>query len=405
MKIFDRRVALLLLSLFICIAPIPSAHAQDPSEVTTRIDYRFGEDLTFQAEISADRPVLRATVFFRASNAPTTAYAFAEFMDEDGTYAEAKIDLSDVGFPPFADILYWWQLDFSETESYSTDTAVFTYRDNRIAWQFLQQDQITVYWSEAGVEYGQTAMDIARLALVDIAQDLALPLPSSLAIYIYPSANELQSALALTGRRWIAGQALPELGVVLLALPASSEAVITLERSLPHEITHVLLYERMGTSYANLPGWLNEGLAVMQEQDPDPLYTVALEQAALENRLLSIQSLCAGFPYESDSAMLAYAQSHAFVQYLRDIYGVGGIVRLLDAYQEGTTCEGGVQRVFMRSLDQLQTEWLNSSISAPQTASSYQSLLIWLLVLLPSGLGLIIAIKVRSSNRDQIRKE
>ncbi|MBN2556104.1 MAG: hypothetical protein JXA97_09230 [Anaerolineales bacterium] len=405
MKIHARRVVLILLSLMSCLAPIHAAHAQASTAVTTRIDYRFGEELTFQAEISTDRPVLRATVFFRASNAPSTTYAFAEFVDEDGAYAEAKIDLSESDFPPFAEILYWWQLDFSETESYSTDTAVFTYRDNRISWQFLQQEQITVFWSEAGVEYGQMAMDIARQALVDIAQDLALPMPSSLAIYLYPSTNELQSALTLTGRRWVAGQSLPELGVVLLALPASSEAVIALERSLPHEITHVLLYERMGASYANLPGWLNEGLAVMQEQDPDPLYTVTLEQASGENRLLSIQSLCAGFPYESDTAMLAYAQSHAFVQYLRDIYGVGGIVRLLDAYQEGTTCEGGVQRVFMRSHDQLQSEWLNSSISAPQSPSSSQSLLIWILLLLPSGLGLFIAIMVRSSNRYLSRKE
>jgi hypothetical protein len=193
--------------------------------------------------------------------------------------------------------------------------------------------------------------------LNNIATVLTVQRSTNRHIYIYPTQSELQQSLRQAGINLASAHALPELGVVLVAGGSDAETLIRLEREIPHELTHLLLYERMGPSLINLPVWLNEGLATSFERSPRRLYTQALEQALERDELLQMESLCASFPISEQDRQLAYAQSASFTNYLADIYGVGGIVQLLDAYEEGTSCTGGVQRVFQRSLGQLESEW------------------------------------------------
>lgn len=402
-----RRVFTACFLVFSLILSSPlSVHAQEDNAPSVRTDvvYQFGEELTFRAEIRSDRPVLRATVFYRARSSSTTQYAFATITDAIPAIAEVHLDLEDAGISPFSDVDYWWQLDFSETESYSTQQESFSYRDNRFAWQFLQEDAITVYWAEGDLGYGQAALDLARTSLEDIANDLVLPPPDALTLFLYPSLEGLQEALELGGQSWAGGHAKPEGGVLLVAVPAGENVIPSLEQSLPHEITHLLLYTRMGASYENIPGWLNEGLAVMQEPWPDPAYSIALTEAIERDSILPLESLCAAFPYDSDEAMLAYAESHAFVRYLRDIYGIGAIVRLLDSYQEGASCTGAVERVFHRSLQDLQTDWVNSERGGPAGLLSPSEWGAWVLVLVPAALTMIIVL-VRVSIRRETYEE
>jgi len=370
-----------------------SAQDADSTSLRTDVEYEFGHDLRFVAEIRSESPILRATVFYRTSTASTTHYAFAELTQSSPVLAEVHLDLASAGFQPFSVIDYWWQLDFSETESYTSPLQRFTYRDNRFAWQFLQDQSITVFWSSGDVGFGQTVADVARVSLETISTDLALPLPSELSIYVYPSQLELQGALALGGQDWIGGHAIPELGVLLLSLPTEDRAPLSLANSVPHEMTHLMLYQRMGDSYNNLPGWLNEGLAVMQQEYQEPAYELALSEALDNNRLLPLESLCAAFPYDREEALLAYAESHGFVRHLHDVYGIGAIVRLLDTYQEGASCTGGVQRVFNRSLDDLQEDWISSSVEGISAAGlSTIELGAYALLLLPAAVSLAVVL-------------
>ena len=392
------RAAWLLLGTILALTAVPAAAQTNSPDIETSIEYRFGDVLTFEAAITADQPVLRATVFFRQTASSTTDFLFAELSGDAGETAVVQLDVARYPLAPFAEITYWWQLDFSETESFTSEPATFLYRDNRSAWQFLEQDSVTVYWIEGDLRYGQAALDVARQAMQQAADEFVLPLPDELTMYLYPSTDMLRGALQMGGQSWVAGHASPELGVILLAVPPD-DGIVQLERGLPHELTHILLFERMGNAYQSLPGWLNEGLAVMQEQNPDPLYALALDEALQQGAILPLESLCAEFPYDGDTAALAYAESHAFVTYLRDMYGMGGILRLLDAYQEGTTCLGGVERVFMRSLADLQLEWLNSSTSAPEETMMGKTIFAWLIVLLPAAGALITALYLRFRSR------
>jgi hypothetical protein len=244
-------------------------------------------------------------VFIREGSSESTHVAIAVLSDGSTISAEVIENVQTLGVEPFSTITYWWQIDFANGDNYITDPASFVYEDNRFDWRSMGNSNITVHWIEGDITRGQDILNLANDSILKIQHDLALP-------------------------------------------PTGVEGQISLERDLPHELVHILLYERMGDQYHNLPTWLNEGLATLQEGVPNPAYIFELDRAARENALISMHSLCASFPISEEDALLAYAQSASFTQYMLDIYGVGGIALLLDAYQEGTSCEGGVQRVYQR---------------------------------------------------------
>ncbi len=319
-------------------------------------------------------------MFFREGSSELTHVVIATLSEGSIILAEVTEEVQSLGIEPFTTITYWWQIDFADGVNYLTDPESFVYEDNRFDWQSLVDINITVHWIEGDITRGQNILNLANDSITRIQHDLALPAPDHVNLYIYPTVGQLQSSMRLGGATWIGGHSHPELGAVLLAAPNGVEGQISLERDLPHELVHIFLYKRMGDQYHNLPTWLNEGLATLQEGVPNPAYIFELDRAARENALLLMQSLCASFPISEEDALLAYAQSASFTQYLLDIYGVGGVALLLDAYQEGTSCTGGVQRVYQRPIAQLQSEWRWTTLSNPNLLDYAQPLLPWLLL-------------------------
>lgn len=348
------------------------------------VEYEYGSLLSFRAEINAPSAVARATLFYRVVGAEGTKTIEAGLLDTEPQTALAEQDLRLTAIPPFSQIAYWWQVDLADGTSTTTVPTSFDYTDNRFDWQSLHSGEVTVHWVTGDTIFGQSVLDIA-LAAQDRLEKKILPagLPT-LDVYVYPTVEDLRSSLLLGGQAWTGGHAEPGLGVVLVSAAPGNEGILGLERSLPHELTHILLYQRMNGAYSNLPPWLNEGLATLAEGDPDPSYRLALEDAARLGDFLPLSTLCAPFPSSSAAARLAYAESASIVQYLQDVYGIGAISALLDAYQEGsTTCTGGIQRVFGRSADQLEAEWIRASFHGGEPFEVLRPLLPWLILVLP----------------------
>jgi hypothetical protein len=357
---------------------------QGDTSVRSSVEYEYGSLLSFKAEISAPSPVARATLFYRVVGADDTKTIEASLAETTPQTALAEQDLRLTAIPPFSQIAYWWQVDLEDGTSTTTVPTSFDYTDNRFDWQSLHSGEVTVHWVAGDTIFGQSVLDIALGAQDTLERKL---LPAGLAaldVYVYPTVEDLRSGLLLGGQAWTGGHAEPSLGVVLVSAAPSSEGILSLERSLPHELTHILLYQRMDGAYSKLPTWLNEGLATLAEGDPDPSYRLALEEAVRLGDYLPLTSLCAPFPSSSAAARLAYAESASIVQYLQDVYGIGAINALLDAYQEGsTTCTGGIQRVLGRSADQLEAEWIRASFHGSEPFEVLRPLLPWLILVLP----------------------
>ena len=125
-----------------------------------------------------------------------------------------------------------------------------------------------------------------------------------------------------------------------------------------------MIYQIVGPGYSTMPTWLDEGLATNIELQPEPAYADALATATQSETLIPLEALCGPFGIDRARAILSYAESASIVRYLQDQEGPADIRQLLEAYRDGATCEGGIQRVFQKSLSELQFDWENNVLRA-----------------------------------------
>ncbi len=100
-----------------------------------------------------------------------------------------------------------------------------------------------------------------------------------------------------------------------------------LERILKHELTHSFLRSLTG---GRCPTWLNEGMAELIEPRSSSSYASRLSALFQERKAIPFSALEGSFTRFSDlQAQVAYAESLSGVEYLRDRYGMGEVVRML----------------------------------------------------------------------------
>jgi hypothetical protein len=191
---------------------------------------------------------------------------------------------------------------------------------------------------------------------------------------------------------------------MVVSLPTVPEQRLEMERQIPHELMHIMLYQKLGTGYPTLPTWLNEGLASMAELYPNPDYIMLLQGAHDNQALLSIASLCNSIPRDASSAYLAYAESTSFTRFLHQRFGTSGLEQLITAYSDGLNCERGVHTAFGSSLSQLEMEWRQEVFQENIAYNAFNNLLPWLVLLIVIiGIpGVLILKGMRGHSEDQL---
>ena len=130
------------------------------------------------------------------------------------------------------------------------------------------------------------------------------------------------------------------------------------------------------------------------ETQPNSTYRIVLQQARKAGQVLPLNALCRAFPLDAAEATLAYAESESVVRYVRDRWGSAKVVELLAAYADGSTCEGGVQRVLKTNFAGLQNDWARDALQADPLRAVIRGFAPWLLLLLlpfAALLGLLFA--------------
>jgi hypothetical protein len=385
---------ILILALLTLACAVPAA-AQDETHFATNVEYEYTNRLSFEVTIFATERVTRAAVMYRSVSSPDTEVVYADLdeMDVGAFHAMAEIDLRHNPLPPFTIVEYQWQLELADGGSLRSQTYEFRYFDNRFDWQTLSGNDVSVHWVEGDLAFGQAALDIAVESRFDIAFELELNHVSPTEVYIYPSQWQMQSALGLAQPSWVGGHADPANRSILIAAPNDPEYRLILETDIPHEMTHLLLYELMGSSgYSSLPGWLSEGLAGVHQGNPDSSAPSRLEEAYQENRLLDFGSLCGAFPYAEDEAAIAYLQSESFVGYLQDQYGTKSLLELLEVYTDNTACLAGVERVYGRTLDQMAHQWQQDVLGVSLVSRGLSDSFHWIMMMLPVVIVLAVTL-------------
>jgi hypothetical protein len=190
----------------------------------------------------------------------------------------------------------------------------------------------------------------------------------------------------------------------MVVIEPGAEQRITMERRIPHELMHVMMYRSVGIGYNNIPAWLREGTATLAEIYPNADYDRVLADAVTNNDLIPLKDLCVSFPTNAGQAFLAYAESRSFTDFLYDTYGSTGLQNLVRSYADGVDCERGTERAFGISLSSLERQWhssrlgQNAFLSALQNISPYLVLLC--LVLIIPLIGAASSMRKRGSSNE-----
>ncbi|MGQ9466941.1 MAG: peptidase MA family metallohydrolase [Anaerolineae bacterium] len=322
------------------------------------VTWTFGQQAVFSIQAAASTDITALYLYIQSAGNERVEVTAVPVDPSPSVQANFTRDLRLFPFPPFGTVNWWWEVRDAEGHQLTTLPSAFRYEDNRLKWFQRTSGPVAVYGTVDDPQYLQAALDIAAASLERIARSLNASVPEKVDIYLYPSLADLQAALRMAGRAWMGGQARPELGVILVAVPYDGGYVAQMEQEIPHELTHLLVYHLAGPEgYRYIPAWLNEGLAMANQARPDPNLDSLLERARGEGRLIPIRDLC--FPFSTDpaEALLAYAESGSLVRYIRQQYGDSGLRTLLRAYADGADCDGGAQRALHVSLDQLERAW------------------------------------------------
>lgn len=360
--------------LGIAIAPLAApVEVQDVAAF-----YSYAESVTFQARITPADEVDQAFLMIQPEGESTRIEELAWNSTGEILFS---YDLSLHPLRPFGRTYYWFRLVTRDGEM-TTPSYWFDYIDNRFTWQSLANDYFEIHWQEGDLTFGQKVLNTAQSSLEAAQKILPVAPKLPVKIYIYPNAEDLQAALSGDSESWVAGQASPDLGVVLLSIPSGPDQMLELERQLPHELTHIMEYSLVGDQYRNTPVWLTEGIASIAELYPNADYARVLDSALQNDELLSFENLCSAFPRDASSAFLAYAQSTSFVRYIYQTYGSTGLSNLLREYQTGMGCEEGVQAALNKSITELENDWRQSSFAVSPVGKALKTLSPYLLVAL-----------------------
>ncbi len=389
-----RSLTLLTIAVLILSFASNPAAAQAPDEGITvtanTVHHEFGQRVIFHIEASSPTPITRAVIAYRTADNQGTSVTSLSFDPTPQLNLDHVHEIGRGYLKPFVTIEYWWTLEDESGQQVSTPLQSFTYDDNRFGWHTASSPSVIAHWYAGDAGYVQAALDIATRSLARIGQELGVTAPGPLHLYLYASTDDLQGALLPRKREWIGGEAFPELDTLLIAVPPGEGYTLFMRRIIPHEITHILLHHATGGATTSVPPWLSEGLATFNEELPDPEAALILQTALQENSLISLDTLCGTFPSETTQAQLAYAQSASLVRYIRDYYGETALAALVDAYADGMSCRGAVDRVLGLSLEQLDSRWRAYLGAQTPQAALWRAAAPWLLLILLSGLMVLL---------------
>jgi hypothetical protein len=271
--------------------------------------------------------------------------------------AKAEVVADDVPLAAGMPITYYWVIANSYGDLARTEARTLTYEDTRFSWRQRSGAQITVRWYSGDEDYGNLLYSLAADSLATYKRRFSISPTEHIYVSIYASSRDYFSAAPSDVPNWSGGYTLPYRNEILAIAPQHRLATTLAGEGIPHEVSHAALYQHLGHKYA--PSWLDEGLAVYNQNVVAPEYDEMAQAAARQNQLMPLASLNKGFPSDRDAALLAYAEGRSMVTFLINNYGDAVFSNLLDQLRYGNV-DQAMQKVFGVSLADMEEQWHNS---------------------------------------------
>jgi hypothetical protein len=191
-------------------------------------------------------------------------------------------------------------------------------------------------------------------------------------VVVHPDAGAYAQALGLPHAASVGCTSVQQDGgrVVLRRIDLRSDAPDWRSNALPHELTHVVLADRV--TLERLPRWLDEGLAMTSEASALHLRREEVLQKALaDGRLPSARSLLnGGVPRAETARDVFYSQSHSLVRFLLERGDSETLMDFLLAGQRGGYEQALRESYGFKSVAEFDTAWRAALDDAGHPSSS-----------------------------------
>lgn len=350
------------------VAPAPTAAAQAVAAAPYLSVVRdealpdFPDGVAFSLVATSPTPIERVELLYAAAGQETLNLVTPDHTPGTEIDIAHALDLRGA-LPPGVDLTYRWRLVDAAGDATETEPRTFLWGDDRFDWTPLAGARVTVYAYAGDPGFNRAILETAERTVDRLETSYGARQSEPIRMWVYDSGDDFGGALRPNTEPWIAGASYPALDLILAVLPADDAGEIG--RLVPHEISHVLLHQATENPFNEPPTWLDEGLATVAQEVADPAYPSLVRAAAKEGRLEPVRTLNAQFPYDADTARLAYAQSQGLVEFIQDTYGPDGLARLIAVFRDGVSYDQAVRQALGVSLDQLDRAWRDSLDAAP----------------------------------------
>ena len=323
-----------------------SAEAEFPAKLSFNLSAKSNVDITdIRLNYSVDYE----------SFAQVTSEVYIKFVPDTNVDVKWDLDMVKVGgLPPGTSLEYWWTVKDASGEKSQTAPTEVRFDDNRYSWRSLTKEKVTIYWYEGEQSFAEELMSAAQQALARLAEETGAYLKRSVKMYIYANSQDLQGAM-IYPQEWTGGVAFTRYGIIAIGIGQSN--LLWGERSIGHELTHLVIHQMTFNPYISLPTWLDEGLAMYTEGTLGVGFVDYLNNAIEGNSLISARSLSSPFSAYSSQATLSYAESYSLVEFLITNYGQSKMLELLTTFSEGSSYDGALKKVYGFDMDGLDTLW------------------------------------------------
>jgi hypothetical protein len=332
--------------------------------LSSSVQISFPTAINFKVKAQSDTNITKLRLHYRVirqDSANITSEGWAQFSPKPLVDTQWNWDMRKGNLPPGAEVQYWWTAQDESGKTAETEHSTVFFDDNRYKWQFIKEGQIALQWYNGDTSFANALMAAGQEGLKRIQNDTGAMPKGQVRIYIYASSQDLQGA-QLFAQKWEGGATFT--GYNIIAIGVSPAELDYGKGAVPHELTHWVMGQVTSNNYnAGMPTWLDEGLATYGEGTSSsnyPMYRGALNSAISKNKLISVRSLSSPFSAVSDLAIISYGESNSIVAFLIEKYGKDKMIQLLNVFQEGSTYDNALKKVYGFDQDGLDKLWRQS---------------------------------------------
>jgi hypothetical protein len=353
-----------LLALLVALPAKPTLAQSGPTVTRNEIGVDFPQSATFS--VASDVPLAAATITYRLPQVSCVDFESVVPVTPEGAGAEWTWIMNRSGNLPSGATVEWtWTVTDENGATTTTPLQSYTFIDDRFNWQTIARDRVTLSWYE-GDDVGPLLHDAAVASLARLEEEMGIELQQDVSLFIYGTSSDLRDALVYA-QEWTGGIAFSQYNVILLGVEPEI-AVSWGVGAVSHELAH-LVVGQFGRSCVggSRPTWLNEGLAMYAEGEPDGVIRADLRAGIEEDQFFPLRSLGGAFPAHGSGASMAYSQSYSIVDYMLRVHGQAAMQALLLEIAAGETADVALQTVYGVDSDGLEKAWRAAIGAAPRT--------------------------------------